>query len=265
MGRMLTEQHALSLPTSSLLLLRPASRGGRHALRQVIAFLTVVQGQRPDDFWVNYELGACHALAEPADWDESLRWASMALAVRPDTAAAHLAVGFAFYKKGKTEEAERFYRVAIRLNSARSGAHDGLGTVLIERKQYAAAEAALRQAVRLRPDVADFHSNPSAAHSMSRGSHNLRLPPPERPSVSTRNHGRRITTSDSRSSVKASTRRPRPLSGRPSDSSQLPRMHNNLGTLLADQGNLVAAANATREAIRLRPKYPERTTTLGPC
>src|SRR5262249_28886701 len=130
-ARMVADERAAKLPTPSLILLRPALERTPE-LARVTALLVRVQRDRPNDFWVNMELGRCHAAAQPPDWDEGLRSFSIALALWPDSPAAHEMVGVCLDGKERSAEAEWHYREAIRLKPDLALGFSKLGKLLAQ-------------------------------------------------------------------------------------------------------------------------------------
>ena len=71
----------------------------------VIPLLTAVQARYPQDFWINFGLGA--RLGEARRWDEALGYCRAALAVRPEVSAAHNNLGEALYAKDRRDGGHR--------------------------------------------------------------------------------------------------------------------------------------------------------------
>jgi len=57
------------------------------------------------------------------------------------------------------EEAEKEYRVAIRINPNDAEAHNNLGILLKNLKHYEEAEKEYREAIRINPNYAEAHNN----------------------------------------------------------------------------------------------------------
>ena len=90
-----------------------------------LKLLQQAQRRHPGDFWINHELALALAKAEPPQYDEAIRYSTVAVALRPDS----------------------------------PGAHNELGIALADKGEYDAAIAACREAIRLKPDVAIYHDN----------------------------------------------------------------------------------------------------------
>ncbi len=118
----------------------------------VIPLLTAVQARHPQDFWINFGLGA--VLAEARRWDEALGYFRAALAVRPDVSAAHNNVGQALYAKDRREEAIGYFKEALRLDPNSIVAHLSLGTALRIEGRLEEAIDHFQQVLRLDPKLA---------------------------------------------------------------------------------------------------------------
>ena len=193
------EARRLALPASSLSLLAEHLR--REGERdEALALLRWARGRHPADFWVHYNLGALLLDVEvfteekartPVEVEEAIGCYRAALAVRPDSSAAHNGLGIALtdkkelveaiaefrraiaidpnlaeahnnlgnrlFEKKELKEAMVEYRKAIAINSKLANPHSNLGHVLCEKKLWAAAIAEYRAAIALRPKRADFH------------------------------------------------------------------------------------------------------------
>ena len=91
----------------------------------LVPLLTAVQARYPQDFWLNFALGA--SLHEADWWDEALGYYRAALAIRPDVSAAHNGVGVALYAKGRHEEAIGYFEQALLIDPESVAAHGNLG------------------------------------------------------------------------------------------------------------------------------------------
>ena len=78
-------------PQLAIALGRAAHQSGGDA----VPLLTAVQARYPQDFWINFGLGATLSMARR--WDEALGYCRAALAVRPEVSAAHNNLGHALY------------------------------------------------------------------------------------------------------------------------------------------------------------------------
>jgi tetratricopeptide (TPR) repeat protein len=141
------------LPPSTLVLLAVnLARTG--AVEQAVAVLREGQRRHPADFWINHQLAFWLGKLRPAHWEEAVRFATVAEALRPLNPGAHLNLGNVLRDKGQLDEAIAEYREVIRLQKDSAEAHYGLGLALKGKGQVDEALAAFREALRLKPDFA---------------------------------------------------------------------------------------------------------------
>jgi serine/threonine protein kinase/tetratricopeptide (TPR) repeat protein len=103
-----------------------------------------LQRQHPDDFWLNFELGS--DLEAPAD---HLRFSTAAVAIRPGNAGAHAALGLAYRRTGRLDEAIAEFQQAIQLKPENAPAHRGLAELLAEKGMLDEAIAEFQKAIQL--------------------------------------------------------------------------------------------------------------------
>ena len=72
--------------------------------------------------------------------------------LEPQRAEGYFALGRAFARQRRNDEAEAAYRQAIRLDSSRAATYHQLAVVLIDDDRYAAAGDALQKALSLQPE-----------------------------------------------------------------------------------------------------------------
>jgi tetratricopeptide (TPR) repeat protein len=83
---------------------------------QAVAFLRQAQRQHPQDLWINDALGwLCQSALRPPRYDDSIRFYTAALAVRPRNPYITGAIGWALLEKGAVPEAIIEYSHAIEL------------------------------------------------------------------------------------------------------------------------------------------------------
>ena len=126
-----------------------------------VPLLTAVQARYPQDFWLNFELGA--KLYEAGRWDEAIGYHRAALAVRPEVSAAHTGLGLALHAKGRWDEAIGHFRQAVSLDPRSVAAHVNLGRALYDKRRLDEAIGHFRQALRMAPESAGAHINLGAA------------------------------------------------------------------------------------------------------
>jgi tetratricopeptide (TPR) repeat protein len=117
--------------------------------------LTTLQARYPEDFWINFGLGARSGAAR--QWDEAIGYDRAALAVRPRVSAAHINLGNALYSKDRRRyeaEAIGHFHEALGLDPTSTAAHIALGRALGNSGRMAEAIDHIQQAVRLNPRLA---------------------------------------------------------------------------------------------------------------
>ncbi|HTU23366.1 MAG TPA: tetratricopeptide repeat protein, partial [Gemmataceae bacterium] len=147
-----------SLPPTTLYLLG-------HALSNVgdsvesIRLLRRAQRLHPDDFWINYRLALQLELAKPPRSTEAVRFYTAALAVRKQSAAAHMSLAIALYDSKALDEAIAEYREALSIEKDFLLAHYNLGNALKDKGQIDAALAEYRETIRLKPTYVEAYNN----------------------------------------------------------------------------------------------------------
>jgi serine/threonine protein kinase len=155
------EDRALAQSAANLIWLNHAleATGGHPAAERL---LRRAQQLHPGDFWINLELANPFARADivsPTHTEEAIGFARAALAVRPQSPAAHKHLGMALGKQGRLVEAEEELRKAIDLKPDYAAAFNDLGVTLMHQGKRAAAEEAYRKAIHLKPDEALAYNN----------------------------------------------------------------------------------------------------------
>jgi tetratricopeptide (TPR) repeat protein len=191
-----------------------------------VRILVAAQAAHPDDF----DLAALAVFRLPDDRaDEMLKYAQIAMAVRPGSAAAYSALGYAFWRKKDYAAATAAFREVVRLVPEDPYNYVNLGSSLADAKDYPAAAAALREAIRLDPGCVAAHTN----------------------------LGDTLALQGDKAGALAATREALRLN--PND----PVAHNNIGDLLFKQKDYAAAADEFRAAVRLEPNFGEAHEGLG--
>jgi serine/threonine-protein kinase len=117
---------------------------------------------KPNDFWVNFELGSSWDPNSPAPPDQAIRFLTAAVALRPRSFAAHTNLGPALAKNGQLDEAIAEFRAAIELDPNNHRAHANLGLALSMKGRFEEAVAECRTAIRLK-DAPPFRTNLAGA------------------------------------------------------------------------------------------------------
>jgi Flp pilus assembly protein TadD len=140
-----------------VLLSRLASRTS--SSERVGVLLMRAQQQRPGDFWINNSLREFLRASRTRCLEDEIRFASVAVALQPQSPGAHLNLGVALLDKGQLDESIAEYREAIRLKKDYAEAHSNLGYALREKGQVDEAIAECREAIRIKNDHAEAHTN----------------------------------------------------------------------------------------------------------
>jgi predicted O-linked N-acetylglucosamine transferase (SPINDLY family) len=152
-----------------------------------------------------------------------------AIALRPDYAAAHLALGNALTQHGELDAALAAYRELVRLDPAAADAHNNIGVVLQRQGKLDAALAAYRAAVARAPAYAQAHFN-----------------------IGTVLHAKGDLDAAASAYRQVMVLRP-----------DIADAYNNLGTVLQDQGRLDEALAAFAAAIERRDDHAEAHFNRG--
>ncbi|HEY7311653.1 MAG TPA: tetratricopeptide repeat protein [Gemmataceae bacterium] len=160
---------------------------------EAVRLLESACARRPQDFWLNYQLGVALSQLKPPQNAESVRYCTAAIALRPDVpslwvnlggvlapqgrlpeaiaafnkaidlkpdyALAHYSLGIARMKGNDTDRGRKSLEEAIRLWPDFAPAHEALGNLLARQREPAEAEKHLREAIRLKPNYADAHND----------------------------------------------------------------------------------------------------------
>jgi tetratricopeptide (TPR) repeat protein len=145
-------------PAEALYVLQRALRQ-RDAKASALALLQRAQQAYPADFWINQALGMILQECQPPQYEEAIRFLTVAAALRPDSPGVHLDLSGVLHAKGRLDEAIAEDREAIRLKKDYAEAHNNLGVVLQDKGQVDEAIAEYREAIRLKKDLALAHCN----------------------------------------------------------------------------------------------------------
>jgi eukaryotic-like serine/threonine-protein kinase len=151
------EAHDLLPPTVRALATRLESVG---AGESAITLLRAAQRRHPDDFWLNETLGWVLARSQPPLLEESIRYCTAAVSLRPNSPGAHLNLGEYLRQKGQLDDAIAEFREALRLKKDYFEAHNNLGLALHAKGRLDEAIAEYREAIRLKKGDAEA----AAAH-----------------------------------------------------------------------------------------------------
>lgn len=129
-----------------------AQEGHREESAEV---LLMAYDRAPDDFWVNYQLGALLCEDKPAD---AVGFCRAAVAIRPDSSQAYNNLGAALAKLGRANEAVAVYQRSAALDVNQAIAHHNIGILLNDQGEKQAAMDAYRRALRISPGMAVAHN-----------------------------------------------------------------------------------------------------------
>ena len=126
---------------------------------RAVKLLLRAQRRYPDDFFVNELLALALLETVPPQPQEAVRFASVAVALRPESAGALLNLGQAFAGAGRHEDEIAALHRAVELKPDYPGARCNLGSSLCREGRYADALDELRMAIELLPEYANAHDS----------------------------------------------------------------------------------------------------------
>lgn len=121
---------------------------------EAVAALEWAVQREPSPRWL---VALAEALQRAGRQQESLKRLEQAIALQPELAEAHGALGLAMQREGRLDEAEACYRRAIELQPELAEAYTNLGQVFNLRRKWTDAIVVLNRAVELRPDLAQAY------------------------------------------------------------------------------------------------------------
>jgi tetratricopeptide (TPR) repeat protein len=219
------------LPAETAVLLAASATflEGTNLAERGVDVLRQVRQRHPADFWVNYHLGYCLHTLQPPRYEEAIRYYTAAVALRPQSPMAHLALGSSLGDKGDLDEAIAENREALRLKPEFASAHINLGFDLEAKDRPEEAIAEYREAIRLKKDDPVAHNN---LGKVLRGKGDLDE-----------------AIAECREAIRLKK--------------GFAVAHNNLGNALRDKGDLDAAIAEFREAIRIKHEFAGAHSNLG--
>jgi tetratricopeptide (TPR) repeat protein/tRNA A-37 threonylcarbamoyl transferase component Bud32 len=142
-----------ALSANTLVSLAQALRNVGDAGRALV-LLRAGQHCYPGDFWLNNTLGELLKGQEGG-----IRFYTAALALRPESSAAHINLGDVLQRQGKVEEAIACYHRAIAIDPTLAAAHMNLGNALCRQGKVQEGFACYHKAINLEPKYALAHYN----------------------------------------------------------------------------------------------------------
>ncbi len=225
-------EHGATLPPSGLIVLANALvKTGARA--EAVALLRQAQRRLPGDFWINdnlaYFLEPQSGQERPGTYSESIRFYTVALALRPYSPHAHFNLGRVLQREGRLEEAEAEFRQASTLDSKFAKPLIYLGCLLQRQGRLQEAELEFRKAIEIKPDYAEAYFN----------------------------LGNALRDQKKLVEAVAAYRKATELK------SDFAGAHVNLGNALRDQKKPAEAVAAYRKAIELKPDFADAYSNLG--
>jgi tetratricopeptide (TPR) repeat protein len=196
---------------------------------RTVVVLQQVQQRHPGDFWINEELGGLFGKLERPQLDQSIRYHTAAVALRPQSSGAHVNLGAALQAKGDLDGAIREYQVAVHLTKDDSVVHFNLGNALKDKGDVTGAIKEYHEAIRLKKDLPEAHNGLGIALQ---------------------------TKGDVDGAIREYQEALRLKKN-------YPDAHNNLGAALKDKGDLDGAIREHQEALRLKKDFPGAHNNLG--
>lgn len=133
--------------------------GGPEGKARAVALLERAYASHPTDFGLVSLLARALYTSDPPRTNEALRYYTVAVALRPESPWVWAGLGQVLRDARRLEESAAAHRKAIELKPDFAAAHTNLGSTLSDQKQLDAALAAHRKAVELDPDAPDAHNS----------------------------------------------------------------------------------------------------------
>ncbi len=230
---------------------------------QAAALLRRAQHEYPADWWVNQHLGKLLEKMKPPEPDDVVRFQTVAVALRPESAGSRINLGLALMDKGRFDEAIACYRKAIELDPTLAIAHSDLGIALLDKGQTDLAIVSFRKAVELDPKDALAHDGLGDAQSEKGqleeaiASYREAIEIEPKFAMAHNSLGFALVRNGQTDQAIASYRTA--IENDP----KLAIAHGNLGTALLRKGRIDEAIACYREAIKINPQLAESYGKLG--
>jgi tetratricopeptide (TPR) repeat protein len=247
----------------------------------------------PQLAWAQYNMGS--ALLQQGKADEATPYFLEALRLKPHDADAHFNLGSALTRQQRFTEAIAEYAEALRLQPDHPEAHNNLGGLLLRLGRTAEAIPHITEALRLKPDYAEAHNNlggtylnqGSIAEAIPHFTEALRIKPDfalaqNNLGIALMQQGRRDEAAqhfaeavriepgydEARENLSIALGQQEQAGGAAApdlNALALPRdaeTLNDLGVMLARQGNMEEAAKKFAEALRINPGFTMASNNL---
>jgi tetratricopeptide (TPR) repeat protein/serine/threonine protein kinase len=215
----------------------------------------------PADFWLNMYLGT--VLREQKDYAGAVRYASVAVALRPESAPALVNLGACLARQKKLDEGIARYQAAIGIDPTYAIAHASLGAVLKDEGMLPEALACCRKAIELDPN-SPFALNNLGSVLVTQGKSDeamvyLRKAIALAPTDALAHHNLAMALHQQKKLDEALAECRRGIDLDP----QWASGYSNLGEVFRDKGMLPEAVANGRKAIDLDPSLPHAHYCLG--
>jgi serine/threonine protein kinase/tetratricopeptide (TPR) repeat protein len=152
-------EDVFGLPVATLSVLGSMLMRDKDTRGPAEVFLREAQRRHPNDFWLNAYLGQLFLRMQPPQREEAVRFATVAVSLRPASPFAHTILGNALTNKGRLEEAIAEYKQALALDPKGALHHSNLGVAFTAKGRVDDAIAEHKQALALDPKGALAHYN----------------------------------------------------------------------------------------------------------
>jgi tetratricopeptide (TPR) repeat protein len=224
--------------------------GGKHTAESV-RYFSIAQALRPDSPHLASSLGV--VLTDLGRHEEAIEYQRIALTLAPDLAVPHLNLGVCYARLGRAAEAVPEFRRSIDLDPKNADTWDNLGKALGDLRRYAEAVEALRTANTLKPTTTTCDTLSNFLYRLGQF--------PEAEAAA--RQAVRLDPTDPEAffrlglALMEQHRLPQAVNALRKSIELRPEAvaYLNLGRALEQQGDYGGAVAAHREAVRLGPKY----------
>ena len=219
----------------------------------------------PADFWIAIELGILLSTkdAAPGDIEERVGCYRVAVALRPQSSAAHTNLGGALYHKKQFGDAIAEFKTAIQLEPKDSVSHYNLGMALLQNSQLVDAIAEYNKAIALDPNSAPAHNSLGNALKAIGLLDDAIVELKKAIDIDSKNAKAHSDLGSAWHAMKRLDSAIAEFKTAIALDSKLAPAHYNLGNALRDQKQLDAAIAAFKKAIELDAKFPSAHYNLG--
>jgi tetratricopeptide (TPR) repeat protein len=228
-----------------------------------VVWLRLGQGLHPTDFWFNFQLAAALNNTKK-QWSESPGFFRVALAIRPNSAAAWDNLGRALFNQRDLEGAIAALKKALDLDPKSTRVWNNLGSALREKKDLDGALAAHKKALDLDPKLALTWDNLGSTLRVKNdlpaalAAHQKALDLDPKSTEAWNNLGRALRAQKDLKGALAACQKAVALDPKNAGA------WNSLGVLLDnDKRDYDGAIEAFQKALALNPRYAEAWRNLG--